>query len=140
MGLGRLAGDPLAERVGGGRLARGGLLLAALAFAAAATAPGVATTLAAFAVLGLGLAAVYPLCLQAAAEQPGLPAAASIAAVTTTGYAGFLAGPPLVGLIAGASSLRVSMVALGALCLVAAVLGAGRARAAPPRDGAATPA
>ena len=122
MGLGRLAGDALAGRTGARRLARGGLLVAAAGFAAAAAAPGAATALAAFVALGLGLAAVYPLCLRAAAAQPGLPAAVSIAAVTSTGYTGFLAGPPLVGLLAEASSLRASFVAVGGLCLVAAML------------------
>ncbi len=122
MGLGRLAGDPLAERTGARALAGGGLVLAAAGFLAAAAAPGVATTLAAFVALGFGLAAVYPLCLRAAAGVPGLPAAAAIAAVTTTGYTGFLAGPPLVGLLAEATSLRASLAAVAALCLVAAPL------------------
>jgi len=120
MGIGRLLGDPLAERVGAGRLTRGGLLLAAGSCAGAAAAQSVAATLAALAVLGLGLAAVYPLCLRAAARMPDLPAGASIAAVTTTGYTGFLAGPPVVGLLADASSLRVSLLAVAALCLLAA--------------------
>ena len=122
MGLGRLAGDALATRTGARRLARTGLLVAAAGFAATAAAPGPGSALAAFVALGLGLAAVYPLCLRAAAAQPGLPAAASLAAVTTTGYTGFLAGPPLVGLLAEASSLRTSFAAVGALCLAAAVL------------------
>ena len=107
MGVGRLAGDPLAERIGGARLARSGLLVAAAGFAGAALAPGAAAALAAFVTLGLGLAAVYPLCLRLATEQPGVSAAGAIAAVTTTGYTGFLAGPPLVGFIAEAASLRV---------------------------------
>ena len=100
MGVGRLAGDPLAERIGGARLARSGLLVAAAGFAGAALAPSAAAALAAFVTLGLGLAAVYPLCLRLATEQPGVSAAGAIAAVTTTGYTGFLAGPPLVGFIA----------------------------------------
>ena len=68
--------------------------------------PAAAAALAAFVTLGLGLAAVYPLCLRLATEQPGVSAAGAIAAVTTTGYTGFLAGPPLVGFIAEAASLR----------------------------------
>ncbi len=121
MGVGRLVGDGLAERVGAGRLTRGGLVLAAASCASAAGAHGAVPTLAALGALGLGLAAVYPLCLRAAARMPDLPAAASIAAVTTTGYTGFLAGPPLVGLLADASSLRLSLLAVAGLCLLAAV-------------------
>ncbi len=125
MGAGRLAGDAIAERVGAGRLARGGLLLAAASLAGAAAAPAAVPALVALAVLGLGLAAVFPLCLRAAAGIPGLPAGASIAAITTTGYMGFLAGPPVVGLVADAASLRISLLVVGALCLLAAGLAGG---------------
>ncbi len=121
-GRGPAVGDPLAERIGGARLARSGLLVAAAGFAGAALAPGAAAALAAFVTLGLGLAAVYPLCLRLATEQPGVSAAGAIAAVTTTGYTGFLAGPPLVGFIAEAASLRTSLAAVGLLCLTATAL------------------
>ena len=59
------------------------------------------------------------------APRAGLPAGASIAAITTTGYLGFLAGPPVVGLVADASSPRVSLFVVGALCLLAAGLAGG---------------
>ena len=42
--------------------------------------------------------------------------------VTTTGYTGFLAGPPLVALLAEVSSLRASLALVGVLCLGAAAL------------------
>jgi MFS family permease len=122
MGIGRLVGDRLSARIGAGRLTRGGLVLAAAGATGAAAAPGTATTLAALLALGFGLAAVYPLCLRAAASLPGLPAGASIAAVTTTGYTGFLAGPPVIGFVAHATSLRVSLGIVGVLCLIAAGL------------------
>jgi predicted MFS family arabinose efflux permease len=122
MAAGRLAGDPLAERLGARRLTRAGLALAAAAFGAAALAPGPPVALGTFALLGLGLAAAYPLALRAAAEQPRVPSGPAIAAVTTTGYLGFLAGPPLVGLLAEATSLRASLAAVGALCVVGSLL------------------
>src|SRR4051794_3590566 len=60
--------------------------------------------------------------MRAAAARADVPAAAAIAAVTTTGYVGFMAGPPLVGLLAHASSLRLSLGVVGALCAGAALL------------------
>jgi MFS family permease len=122
MAAGRLSGDRLAERLGSEVLARGGLLVGATGFAVAALAPGPAAAIGAFAALGLGLASVYPLVMRAAAARDDVPAAAAIAAVTTTGYVGFLAGPPLVGLVAHATSLRVSLLIVGALVTGAAVL------------------
>ena len=45
-----------------------------------------------------------------------------MAAVATPGYLGFLLGPPLVGLLAEAGSLRLSFAALAAsMALVAAL-------------------
>jgi MFS family permease len=137
MAAGRLTGDRLAERLGSGALARGGLLLGAAGFAVAALAPGPATAIGAFVALGLGLASVYPLVMRAAATRADVPAGAAIAAVTTTGYVGFLAGPPLVGLVAHATSLRVSLLVVGALVVVAATLTRAMGATRPPVAAAA---
>jgi hypothetical protein len=45
----------------------------------------------------------------AAGGLPGLAPGIGIAAVSTTGYFGFLAGPPLIGLVAEVSSLPIGL-------------------------------
>jgi hypothetical protein len=45
-----------------------------------------------------------------------------IAGVATIGYAGFLAGPPAIGLVAEATSLRVAMLLVGSLIFSAQAL------------------
>ena len=50
-----------------------------------------------------------PLAFSAAGKFPGIPASVGIAGVATIGYAGFLAGPPLIGLVAEATSLRMAL-------------------------------
>ena len=55
----------------------------------------------------------------------------TVAAVTTLGYAGFLAGPPLIGLIGRAAGLPL---ALGVIVLGMAVIAAA-AQAASSADG-----
>jgi MFS family permease len=52
-------------------------------------------------------------------------AGSAIATVTTIGYLGLLVGPPLVGGIAQATSLRISFVALA---LIAATVAAAATR------------
>jgi hypothetical protein len=52
----------------------------------------------------------------------GEAAAPGLAAVSTAGYTGFLAGPPLIGLVAEAVGLRSALVIVCALCVVAAAL------------------
>jgi MFS family permease len=121
MGFGRLAADPLAGRFGRVAVIRGGGLLAfaglALALAGAAVLPGIAG----FALMGAGLAGLFPLALSAAGETDG-PAAAALAAVTTSGYAAFIAGPALIGVVSDATSLPLALSLVGALCLAAAAL------------------
>lgn len=85
----------------------GGLL------ASAATGLLVATTqpaLAAFAliVIGLALAPVIPTVLSIAGRSAPGRSAAAVSLVTTIGYSAFVAGPPAVGAVAGATSLRAA--------------------------------
>jgi MFS family permease len=128
MGAGRLAADPLAGRLGGPRTARAGAILAAggLGTSLAAASPGLAA--AGLAVMGLGLSALFPLTLQATSKQAAPPPA--LAAVSTLGYAGFLTGPPTIGLLADATSLRGALLLVCGLCLIAALL--TRRMAGPP--------
>jgi MFS family permease len=122
MGIGRLIGDRLAAAVGPDRLVRSGALLASagLGLAIASEWPGAAMV--GFAAMGAGLSTAFPLVVSAAATRAGVAPAAAIAAVSTTGYAGFMAGPPLIGLLAEVSSLRVALLLPAVLCLVAIVL------------------
>jgi hypothetical protein len=66
--------------------------------------------------VGLGLSNVIPILFRAAADIPGLSAGHGIAAVSTAGYCGFLAGPPLIGLSAEVLSLPGAL-GLVVLCL-----------------------
>jgi MFS family permease len=128
MGLGRLAADRLADRVGPVALARGGAALAGISFALALLIATPAVAIAGFALLGAGLAAVFPLALAAAAARsPRAPAAPAIAAVSTAGYLGLVCGPPAIGLLSGLVGLVGALSLLVALCAIVALL-AGRLR------------
>ena len=129
MASGRLAGDGLTVRWGPVALARRGGLLAAVAMAAALASGRPAITLVAYVALGAGLAVIVPLVFRAAAT--GADAGPALAGVTTTGYLGFLAGPPIIGAVAAATSVPTALVlvvgATGAVALGAGAL-APRAR------------
>jgi MFS family permease len=126
MGVGRLVGDALSERIGAGVAVRGGALVAALGLGLALAFPEPVVAVAGFAVMGAGLSVVFPLALRGAGMH-GDAGGPSLAAVSTVGYVGFLAGPPLIGSLADASSLRAALVLVCGLCVVAAV-SARRAR------------
>jgi MFS family permease len=121
MGCGRLAADPLAERFGRPAVVRAGGLLAVAGLALARAGASAPAGIAGFAVMGAGLAGLFPLALNAAA-QTGEAAAPALAAVSTTGYAGFIAGPALIGFVSDATSLPTALALVGLLCLAAAAL------------------
>jgi predicted MFS family arabinose efflux permease len=127
MGFGRLTGDRLAERLGPVRLARAGAGLAALGMTVAVAGGREGTAIAGFAAMGLGLSSLFPLAIRAGSARGEAPGPA-VAAVSGTGYLGFIAGPPAVGLLAEAIGLRTALLLVAALCTLAAVL-AGAVRA-----------
>ena len=96
-----------------------------------------AAAIAGFAALGLGLAGVVPTLFRAGADQPGVPTGQALAAVTSLGYLGFLAGPPIIGGVAQLTSLRLAA-GLMVLANVLVVLLAGAARV-PDSGGSAAP-
>jgi hypothetical protein len=122
MAVGRLAGDRAAEQLGGGPTVRAGALVAAAGLGLALVQAEPAAAIAGFAVMGIGLSVVFPLTLRAAGIH-GATAGPALAAVSTVGYAGFLAGPPVIGLLADAASLRAALSVVCALCVVAALVG-----------------
>jgi Major Facilitator Superfamily len=137
MGTGRLAADRLWARWGSAGLLRRGGTVAALGFAvglAVGTAPA---AVAGFAALGLGLSGVVPTLFRAGADQPGVSTGPALATVSSLGYLGFLAGPPLIGGVAQLTSLRLSC---GLLVLAGAFVMLLASSAAPVRELSAAPA
>jgi cyanate permease len=79
-----------------------------------------------FALMGLGLSAVFPLTLRASSTHEAAPGPA-LAAVSTLGYAGFLTGPPVIGLVADATNgLRLALTLVCAVCVITALFAAHR--------------
>ncbi|MEU9595509.1 MFS transporter [Streptomyces sp. NPDC048109] len=110
MVVARLFADGWRSRWGDGRVVLLGSAVAGTGLAVALVSGGVAPALAGFACMGLGIAAVTP-CVYAAAARQGSDALTLVAAMGTTGL---LAGPPLIGFIAGASDLAWGMGAVAA--------------------------
>jgi MFS family permease len=122
---GRLAGTELLDRLGQTRVLVYGGLVTCAGMLAAALAPSLPLALAGFALAGLGVANAFP----TAMARVGLLAGPNgVAAASTFGYAGFLLGPPVIGFLASAVSLRAALTTVSLLALAAVAL----ARAASP--------
>ena len=138
--VGRLLGDGLVDRFGQRAVVRSGGAIIAGGMGLALAVPSVPGTIAGFALAGAGSATLVPAAMQAADELPGLRHGTGLTIVSWLMRLGFLASPPLVGLVADAAGLRLGLLAvpLAGLLVVATsgVLSGRRSttgRAAAPR-------
>lgn len=124
--LGRLAADRLVDRFGQRAVARAGGAIAAIGMGAALLFPSVPLTIVGFALTGLGTASLIPAAMQTADELPGLRPGTGLTLVSWLLRLGFLAGPPVVGLVADARGLGAGLaivpIAGVAVVLLASVL------------------
>ncbi|GAA5216753.1 MFS transporter [Streptomyces thinghirensis] len=128
MALARFAGDKVVDRFGAVRTVRVSGVLATLGGLLIVVGGHPAVAMAGFALMGLGIAVVVPLCFAAAGRAGSNPSLA-IAGVATITYTSGLVAPSAIGGLAQATSLVVSfgLVTALACCLVvfAKVLRAG---------------
>ncbi|MEA2584532.1 MAG: hypothetical protein QOF33_2617 [Thermomicrobiales bacterium] len=122
MALGRLTGDRLTSHFGPATLVRAGGAVVAIGLGLALLLGRPATALVGFACVGAGLSFVFPIVLSAAGRVRGVASGSALAAVTAVGYTGFLAGPPLIGLVAQVTSLRIALAIVAALGVLMIVL------------------
>jgi MFS family permease len=118
MAIGRFVGDPILSRLGNRRSVLYGGTVAFVGVAVLFFTPPLWLTILSLGVASLGLANVVPAIFNEAGKVQGISTGASIAAVTTCGYGGFLMGPPIIGLMSDQVSLSVAMGSLSLLGLL----------------------
>jgi MFS family permease len=122
MAAGRLSGDWLRARLGSVTMVRTGSALAAIGLGGALAAGSMIPALIGFACAGAGWASIFPILSGAAGHKSPSQPEAGVAAVSATGFFAFLVGPPLIGFIAQAWTLRVGLAVVVVLSAVAAML------------------
>jgi MFS family permease len=121
MAVSRFTGDMLRQKFGAVPMVMWSALLTAAGTAAALVVPSVPMALVAFAIGGIGIGNVAPVLFAGGGRlEPDAPGR-GIAAVTSMGYSGFLAGPPLIGIAAQFSNLQwgLGITVLAALIIAA---------------------
>ena len=120
MAAGRFFGDWLIARFDSIAVLRvcGLLLFCGLSFALALNTWW--ASLAGFICAGFGVANIVPVIWGTAGRNSAIGAGPAIATVATVGYFGFLAGPPLIGVLATALSVRLALVIVGVFGLLIA--------------------
>jgi MFS family permease len=123
MTVGRLTGDRAVDRFGQRAVVRAGGVLVTVGMGGALAFPSVATSLIGFALAGLGVATLIPAAMHTADELPGLPDGLGLTVVSWLLRVGFLASPPVVGLVADLVSLRVGLLSVVLAGVLTVVLG-----------------
>lgn len=125
MAAGRLTGDWITLYIGNFTLLAGGGVFTALGALLVVGTTEPLFVIIGFAIMGLAMACMFPLVLSTASRTPGIAPSIGIAAMASVGYSGFLAGPPIFGMISNFSSLRIALsllVVFGLLMIVSAFI------------------
>lgn len=115
MTIGRLTGDSISSRIGDHKTMLWGGIIALAGFVVLLTASTGAIALLGFVLIGLGCSNIVPVLFRRAAAQKVMPSALAVAAISTTGYAGNLAGPAAIGFVAKSVGLPVAFWMLAGL-------------------------
>ncbi|MCF2871241.1 MFS transporter [Octadecabacter sp. G9-8] len=112
LAAGRFVGDWLKSRMGETGVARFTVGLAILGVAALTVPDNIVFVFIGFAFAGLGASIAFPLGVSAAAALDDTHEAQNIATMAMIAISGFLIGPPMIGFVAEAFSLRVALMCL----------------------------
>lgn len=113
MASGRFVADFLIVKIGRKKLLQiSGVLISGGLFTAVIFPQLLAGTLA-FMLVGIGVSSIVPTVYSTAGKQTHIPPGIALATVSSVSFLGFLMGPPLIGYIAEAFSLRYSFAVIG---------------------------
>ncbi len=122
MASGRFMADWLTHKAGVQRVLQLSGALTVIGLIIVVVLPQQITAIVGCLVIGLGVSSVVPLAYSTASKSKTMPASQALSTVTTIGFFGLLAGPPLVGLISGATNLRIAFACLIIMALFVLVL------------------
>jgi MFS family permease len=122
MAAGRFVADRVSNRLGFQKTIQLSGLLIATGLSISVLFPLLTTAIAGFFIVGFGVSSVVPLVYSEAGKSKTLSPGMALAAVSSIGFLGFLAGPPLIGVVAGLSSLRLSFSIIAVIGMVVMVL------------------
>ena len=122
MASGRFIADWVASRIGFHKTIFYSGMLIATGLSIAVIFPYVATAIFGFLIVGFGVSSVIPLVFSEAGKSTTTSPGMALAAVSSVGFLGFLVGPPLIGIVAGAFSLRISFLIIACIGVLVTVI------------------
>lgn len=124
MATGRFVADRVVMRIGARRMLQYAGVMIAIGLLLATLFPTLNAATAGFMMVGFGVSSVVPIVYSQAGQTKKMHAGQALAAVSTIGFAGFLAGPPIIGFVAQATNLRWSFALVALIGLSTGILAA----------------
>ena len=124
MAGGRFAADWLVTRFGITNILRTAGITITIGMLIAVLFPYILTATLGFLLVGIGTSSVVPLCYGIAGKSKTMHPGVAVASVASIGFMGFLIGPPIIGFVAQASSLRWSFALIAMFGLITTLMAA----------------
>lgn len=122
MAGGRFTADWLITRFGVTRILQTSGIVIAVGLLLAVIFPTLSSATLGFLLVGIGTSSVVPMCYSMAGKSKVVHPGIAVTTVSSIGFLGFLIGPPIIGFIAQASSLRWSFALIAILGLTTTIL------------------
>lgn len=119
MAVMRLSGDRIISKFSSTTVVVAGSVIAFAGYSCILFVAWVPVTLLGFVLIGVGASNIVPVFFSAAGNIKGVPSSNAVSVVSTVAYAGQLAGPALLGLLALRFSLPVALFITGVMLMIA---------------------
>ncbi|GGB78643.1 MFS transporter [Flavobacterium suaedae] len=115
MAAGRFFGDRIIKKAGRKRVLQISGCLISVGLITAVFLPYLIPSTLAFMLVGLGVSTIIPTIYSIAGRRPGIPPGIALQTVSSVSFLGFMLGPPVIGYVAQATSLKVSFAIIATL-------------------------
>ena len=122
MAAGRFAADKFVTSLGPRKMLQSSGILIASGLMLSVLFPTMAASTAGFMLVGFGVSSVVPIVYSMAGKTTTMSTGQALAAVSTVGFAGFLAGPPIIGFVAELTNLRWSFLMIAFIGLSTTIM------------------
>lgn len=122
MAIFRFAGDSIITRYPPKRILIVSLVIATIGIMGYSFSSTIWLSILTMAITGMGCSVIVPIVFYKAGHSEDIPPSLGLAIISTLGYAGFLVGPPIIGIISDSINLRMGFVVMGGFLVLSLVL------------------
>lgn len=122
MATGRFLGDTVIRKLGRKRVLIISGCLISMGLYSAVLLPYIVPATIAFMMVGLGVSTIVPSIYSIAGRRPNIAPSIALQTVSSVSFLGFMLGPPVIGHVAHATSLRISFAIIGVFGFLIAFL------------------